>query len=144
MTLLSDPLKIAYFQLTSSFHCIMMIVGFSCYKLAGSLYKREVARPKQDTIKYKHWILLFHCGWKLKGVAFLVSQNTLPKLVLRLAVNIQICRKSNSIPCFFYLFYYLLKSAFKKFGFGDFPGAVVDRTLHSQCRGAGFDPLSGN
>ena len=26
----------------------------------------------------------------------------------------------------------------------DFPGGPVTRTLHSQCRGPGFDPWSGN
>ena len=26
----------------------------------------------------------------------------------------------------------------------DFPGGTVDKTLHSQCRGPGFDPWSGN
>ena len=26
----------------------------------------------------------------------------------------------------------------------DFPGGAVDRTLHSQCRGPGFDPWSEN
>ena len=27
---------------------------------------------------------------------------------------------------------------------GDFPGGPVAKTLHSQCRGPKFDPLSGN
>ena len=27
---------------------------------------------------------------------------------------------------------------------GDFPGGAVGRTPHSQCRGSGFDPWSGN
>ena len=27
---------------------------------------------------------------------------------------------------------------------GEFPGGPVVKTLHSQCRGPGFDPWSGN
>ena len=33
---------------------------------------------------------------------------------------------------------------FKKRQFGDFPDGPVAKTLISQCRGAGFDPWSGN
>lgn len=60
--------------------------------------------------------LAFQCGSKRKRIGFLVSQNTLAKIVLTLAVNTEICRKSNFVPCFCYLFY-LMKFAFKKFDF---------------------------
>ena len=31
-----------------------------------------------------------------------------------------------------------------KLNIRDFPGALVAKTLHSQCKGSGFDPWSGN
>ena len=31
-----------------------------------------------------------------------------------------------------------------KLNIRDFPGAPVAKTLHSQCKGSGFDPWSGN
>ena len=37
-----------------------------------------------------------------------------------------------------------LNGHFKKKGVGDFSGGPVAKTQHSQCRGTGFDPWSGN
>ena len=36
------------------------------------------------------------------------------------------------------------KKAGLKLNIRDFPGALVAKTLHSQCKGSGFDPWSGN
>ena len=43
-----------------------------------------------------------------------------------------------------YVIYHPIVCGLKEHTFRDFPGGPVAKTLHSQCRGPGFNPWSGN